>query len=72
MQVVMGRELPLELIKLLRLHVQAGLQILGVMNNLTLHLFQAVCAPEVEFCCQAVCDFLNNRFRVDNARELSV
>jgi hypothetical protein len=71
-QVIMSRELPLQLIKLLWLQVQAGLQILGVMNNLALHLFQTVCAPLVEFCSQPVCDFFNDRFRVDNARELSI
>ena len=72
MQVIMIRKLPLKLVKLLWLKVQAGLQILRVMNNLALHLFQAVSSTEVEFCCQPVCDFLNNRFRVDNAWELSI
>ena len=72
MQIIMSRELPLKLVKLLRFQVQAGFQILGVMNNLALHLFEAVCDPYVEFCSQPVCDFLNNRFRVDNARELSI
>jgi hypothetical protein len=45
MQVIMSRELPLHLVKLLWLQVQPSLQILGVMNYLALHLFQAVCAP---------------------------
>jgi hypothetical protein len=72
MQVIMSRELPLQLINLLWLQVKAGPQILRVMNKLTLHLFIALCAPEVEFCCQTVYDFLNDRFRVGNAWELSI